>query len=134
MTLPSSGRNQPSQRATDLASVPPDAWFTTWVAGVLFPLIVAFYGVRAVIARHATLLNLRYYKHSVSIDTPWLEFSGREGVLIGLFAVFAALAMHFNWFWRAHPRLVYFHDPLRYAAAALAIMMLIAFSISLTMW
>lgn len=134
MTLPSRGRNSPSQRAADLASVPPDAWFTTWVAGVLFPLVVFGFGVSWVITQHATLLSLRYLKYGGAQETPWLDFDGRECVLLGLAAVFAALAMHFNWFWRAHPKLVQLHDPLRYLAASLTFVMLIAFGISLMTW
>jgi len=132
MMLPTRGREPAPPRAIDIASKPTDAWLATWVGGIMLPVVLVGYGVTSTVARNAIIPNLRYYGHLDPLGkSPWIDFAGREGVLLGLASIFLGLSIHFHWFWSRHPKLVYFYDPLRYAAAAAAIAMLVGFSVSL---
>jgi len=113
MTLPKRGPEPGPPRAIDLTSKPTDAWLATWVGGIVLPVALLAYGVTATVARHAIIVNLRYYRHLDPLGkSPWIDFVGREGDFFGLAIIFVTLSIHFHWFWSSHPKLVYFYDPL----------------------
>ncbi|TWT65008.1 hypothetical protein [Allorhodopirellula solitaria] len=135
MTLPKRGPDRVSPRAIDLASVPVDHWFTTWVAGMLFPVALFVCGLTVSLTPHAKIPNLRYFRHLDPLgNSLWIELLGWEAVSFGLMTMSLALAMHFHWFWSVHPKLVFLFDPLRHAAVAFAMLMLLSLIASLLIW
>ena len=89
--------------ATHLADAwsgtPPDTFWAKWFGGILFPLILAAYGVSRCVAQQAVLPGRGI-----------LYLNGRPAVAMGVAVICAGCFLHFHYFWGNLRRLCVFSD------------------------
>ncbi len=83
----------------DLAGPPSGDGTKGWVYGVVFPGILAAYGLFCVFTAHAIVLNITLRGLPPAQPGLLRDVYGLDAILTGIVVFFVAAFAHFHWFW-----------------------------------
>lgn len=112
-------RNQQIFDLADALTSPPSGdKAQMWIAGVVFALVPLTYGTLCCATGHAKTLNITLRGFQPIGRGLLLDIHGGSAISMGVFFLFVASFMHFQWFWGNHPKLVYYHEIGKYLSVA----------------